>query len=441
MKKYLEIIVVLTIIFSGLLFSCSDDDEVEALFDKPVDQRVNETLMDYKTILVSSEFGWKVDYQTTDGLGVYKIHLKFNTDDTVIITSDAKNGVDDLPTNYRIGISQFPELVFENFSTFNSLFENGGGFDLGGEFEMLFEDVSADEVVLRSKTDAEIPSTITFVKASATDVTAIAKLRGLDARIEDGYNTDLFFRTLQVFDGGGVLIETTTFSYAFDERIATINSLGANGVTSAAYPLELTENGFRFLEPVTIGGVEFQEFVYNETENTFVAANGNGGETIVTHSATPGVLFYPEVNTFGTLDAFEAYLYFDNTSGNFLTQTSDDFLNLGLSSGISRIQITFNDLASGGINYFLITMSNGDTFFLIFETEVIPNERMIFNFAGQGSNPPDLDFTPLIDLASLLLDSNGWYIERTDESRFASNPSYLLTSAIAPNFRFSVYGL
>ena len=131
-KEYLVLIMAIT-----FFISCSDDDSVAPLFDNAVDERVDSQLNSYKEILVAPEFGWKIAYQPTDGLGVFNIYIKFNANGTTDISSDAKNGVNDLPSTYRIGISQFPELVLESFTVFHDIFE-GNDFGLGGEFEFLF---------------------------------------------------------------------------------------------------------------------------------------------------------------------------------------------------------------------------------------------------------------------------------------------------------------
>ena len=96
-----------------VLLGCSKD-EIEPLFDQDSDTRVNLLLEEYKSILTQSEFGWKTRYQPDQEVGAYNIYLNFNEDNSVEVTSDLLGGIFDLETTYRVGITQFPELIFEN---------------------------------------------------------------------------------------------------------------------------------------------------------------------------------------------------------------------------------------------------------------------------------------------------------------------------------------
>lgn len=420
--------------------SCSNDDKVEPIFENAVDERVQKRLSNYKKILVAPEFGWKIAYQPTGEFGVFNIYIKFNEDGTTIISSDSKKGVNDLPSKYRISISQFPELVLENYTVFHELFEVNN-FGLGAEFEFLFEDVQPDRVLLKSKTDAQEKSEIILEKASANDKISIENLRGLDDRISNGFGTDLFFRSIKINSPNGQELASGSFSYNFEARTATIQYLGSQGdIVTEVIPIILTQEGFDFVEPVSIGGQTIKNFIYDELSNTFVS-NVGGILSTVLYSNEPGLLFFPESNTFGTRAGFEFYIYFDSSSSNFLRQTSQNFLNLGLASGFSRLDLRFNDVRFGGISYFEFEMNNGDTIFAIFEKQVTENEKITFNFSGIATDPQDADFSGLTDMFNLLFDPNGWYVERTNESRFSSNPSFLLTNTANPEFRFSVYGI
>ncbi|MFC5046016.1 DUF4302 domain-containing protein [Aquimarina hainanensis] len=422
------------LIISLCFFACSDDNDVAPLFDSDIDTRVAAQLDSYKKTLVSSEFGWKVAYQPEDNTGIYNIFLKFNEDDTVEIVSDVNNGEGDLPSTFRVGVGHFPELIFENSTVFHDLFL-GRDFGLGAEFEFLFDDVTENKVTLKSKTDqGDEKSKISLIKATAEDKEAIKSLQGLDNRIKDGHETSLYFRSIIVKNSADENILTGSFTFDSFSRVATISYLGAgNVIETKEYPIIITKDGFNFITPLEVAGQSIHTFTYDAADNIFVSADGDLN-SIITHSITPGLLYFPAVNTFK--DDFKFYIYFDNTSANYLQSTSDEFLNLGLASSFNRLDIRFDDAANGGISYFQFRMNDGSQTFVIFTTEIVENERFIFNFQQIVGDP-----TPINNMLGVLFNPQGFYIEKTNESRFTNNPSYLLTNAANPSFRFSVYGI
>ena len=422
-----------------VLLGCSKD-EIEPLFDQDSDTRVNLLLEEYKSILTQSEFGWKTRYQPDQEVGAYNIYLNFNEDNSVEVTSDLLGGIFDLETTYRVGITQFPELIFENYSTFHYLFESNN-FSLGAEFEFLFEEVSEDQIIFKSKTDTGAQSTIVFEKASSTDQQSVISIRDFYDRLGDGFNTTSFLRNIVARNGSDEVVFNGTFTfYETPSRNAGISvfdsSTGALETTN--YPIAITTEGFDLLEPLMINDNEISVFIFDETNNLYISEDGGYTTTIgynlnaVTTELTPA-LFSSDVNTFGIRNT--SYSYFDPSSSFHLGEnTSDHFVNLGLSNSCGRIDIVFDDPDFG--SYFTFYMSDGSFVFVDFSYTRVEDERIIFNFLQVYGDP-----TNVIGLINLLLDSNGFYVNETNESEFTGIPSYQLTSVLYPNFRFSVYGL
>ncbi len=430
MLQNIKILVSLVLLLG--IFSCNKDTDVDPLFDTDVDSRTEVELDEYRKALVAPEFGWKLEYQPENDIGIFNVYLKFDENGSVNVVSDYNNGDDDLETTYRVGISQFPELVFENYSVFHSLFEVGN-FQLNAEFEFVFDKIEGETILLKSKTDPGEKSTVTLVKASTSDMLAIKELQGLDEKVADGYNTDLFFRSLVAKDASDATVFSSSFNFSSLERVASITSLdNESKQVTETRPIKITKEGFDFIEPITISGNEVKSFVYDMDTNTFISLDG-GLTTIISHTNIPGLLFYPDVNDFAT--NFSRYLYFPSTSGNFLAKTSTEFSNLAEGSGVGTINIYFDDPNAGGLSYFSISHTSG-TIFAIFTYDVVENEKMTFNFQGaQG------DISGIIPLLQVLFNPEGFYIEKTDESTFSANPSYLLINASNANFRFSLYGI
>ncbi|MBQ4821825.1 DUF4302 domain-containing protein [Aquimarina sp. MMG016] len=422
------------------LVACSNDD-VEPLFDTDVDTRVNTLLDGYRKTLVESEFGWKTRYQPEGTIGAYNIYLKFNEDNSVEITSDLLGGINDYETSYRVGIAQFPELVFENYSTFHFLFESNG-FSLGAEFEFIFEEVTDDTITFRSKTDSGDKSTIVFEKATSSDKEAIENIRNLYPRVEDGFNTPSFLRNLVVLNSSNEITYSATFTFLNDEfRRGNISEFDSTTgeLNSTIHPLAVTEAGFDLLEPLVVDGNEISSFTYDEINNVYTSQDG-GVTTIIGYDLAPittglvPALFSDDVDGFGV--DFGRYLYFDNSSGNFLAQTSQDFLNLGKRSGFRIVDIIFDDARFPGSPTSMEFVFNGSSIFAIFDVQRIEGERIIFSYLGATA-----DITPILNTLILIVDANGWYVQGTDESRFINNPSFSLTNVTYPNYRFSVYGI
>ncbi|WP_271783991.1 DUF4302 domain-containing protein [Aquimarina algiphila] len=289
MLKNIKIHIFLFITLSFI--ACSNDNDVDPVFDTDVDSRVDEQLKSYKSILTAPEFGWTLDYQPENSQSIFKFHLKFNDDNTAEMTSDYMNGENDLPTTYRVGRNQIPELIFENYSTLHSLFE-AQNFSLGAEFELNFQEVSSEKIVLRSKTDqGEEKSIITLIPATATDKDEVIILQGLEARIKDGHLTTDFFRTLKVTNNLS-MSEVYSSNFTFNDNTRRVSFSGTDSddnVLSYDLPLKITEAGFDLLTPFSFNGTDFQSFIYDMGTNTFKATIDDL-TVIISASTEPGFI-------------------------------------------------------------------------------------------------------------------------------------------------------
>ncbi|WP_010520838.1 DUF4302 domain-containing protein [Aquimarina agarivorans] len=445
MKKINKYLFALATLF---LIACASDNDIEAVFEENTQDRVTNKLKELNTLLLSAEFGWTADYVPSDNSGVYKIHLKFNENNTVNITSDHNSGEFDGLSSYRVGISQVPELVFDTYNTFSNITDDFDGFQSvnfsrDAEFQFNFTDeFSEEEIVLLSKSDLKViddngeliaeKSKLILKRATQTDADDIIKLRGLDKRIANGFETDLFFRSFVVTNTGNETIFNASFSFDPFTRVSTINFLNttSNVIETVIKPISITENGFKFVTPIDINGTNFESFNYNDGTNTFVA-NQNNLNAVISHGTNPGVLFFPESNIFGT--EFRRYLFFDKSSNNYLTLTSDEFVNLDVDDSFTTLNIFF-DTPDG--SYFDFAL-DGTVFARVFFEDVITeNEKIKFNLVSSLG-----DVSTITSTLDILFNTEGFYVERTEESVFTSNPSFLLINISDPSFRFSLYGI
>ncbi|MEP5611749.1 MAG: DUF4302 domain-containing protein [Cyclobacteriaceae bacterium] len=155
-------IVTLTSIF---LFSCAVDNGAQL---PSVEERAGEAIETLKNDLTSPADGWVLSYRPTNQTGVFYILLDFNEDGTVRIQSDVagNNGeFRDQANSYRIDSSQGLELIIESYGVFHYLFELEQN-SFGAEFEFIFIEKEANNLVFRSKSDQGFDVTVlTFEEA------------------------------------------------------------------------------------------------------------------------------------------------------------------------------------------------------------------------------------------------------------------------------------
>ncbi|WP_066318161.1 DUF4302 domain-containing protein [Aquimarina aggregata] len=434
MLKNIKLYIVLFITLGFI--ACSSDNEVAPLFDGDIDSRVNERLQSYTNTLVSSEFGWKADYRPQDDSGVYNFYLKFNADNTVEIVSDFNNGTDDLPTTYRIGKSQFPELVFENFSTFHRLFELEG-FRLGAEFEFLFEEVTSDMVTFKSKTDAgDNKSTLTLVKATAADKEAVENLQGLDTRIEDGHMTTLPFRGITVANTAAEIVFSGSLAYDDLERVATVISEGDDSSEVVTeIPIEVTEGGLNFVEPVTLAGTAFQEFTYDVTNNNFTSVV-DGNTAVIAHASLP-LYINNDIFGIGTSPSGSRFLYRPSLGANPLTSAGFDAIVAQINTDLAAFGLVFEqfifttDPSATGINTTLTIgftrPSDGGFFTGIYDFEgSIVDKKLVLTYQGPNpteGNPGNSGFFEASSLNMINFFGNPDGLIYTDRGPFRSDTS------------------
>jgi hypothetical protein len=152
MKKFL----LFSSFIIAVLSSCQKDDN--PVFDKSVDERVNETLTAYQTQLSGAENGWKALVTTDSGRGAtYSFYFKFNDQNRVVMLSDfdSASAVTLKESSYRLKALQQPSLIFDTYSYLHVLSDpdasqNGGVYGAGlfSDFEFYFDSVSTDTIKL-----------------------------------------------------------------------------------------------------------------------------------------------------------------------------------------------------------------------------------------------------------------------------------------------------
>ena len=245
MKKILYILVA-----SLALFSACDNSE-DAIFDKSPEERLSSVLSEYKTNLTQNDGYWIAYYSGN------AILMKFKSDNTVEFKSTYNQGKDDRTITFRVGASQVPELVFENYSVFQALYEDNRST---GEFEFLFDTLSEDKIQFISKTDLGKEKTkLTFFKSKPEDIeTAKAMITT--------FNKMSFFKKVTV-EGSSYEAELIIFPESSSLRIP----LEDGKFQILKYDYEITKDGLLFPYGIEIDGTNVEYFYYDADNKQYSA--------------------------------------------------------------------------------------------------------------------------------------------------------------------------
>ncbi|HZF64227.1 MAG TPA: DUF4302 domain-containing protein, partial [Chitinophagaceae bacterium] len=181
MKKILSIILGASVFFAG----CKK--ETKDLFDKPVDQRLSETLTNYQNALVQAP-GWKL-FVYPKGLegqaiqvGGLTYYVKFTDNNRVTMVSDFTFPMALTPkeSGYRLRAAQRPSLIFDTYSYIHGAADpdpdvsfsptSQGGYGWGTDFDFSFTEVTPkDTIKLQGNYNG---SDAVLIKATQAEMTA-----------------------------------------------------------------------------------------------------------------------------------------------------------------------------------------------------------------------------------------------------------------------------
>jgi hypothetical protein len=141
----------------SFLASCRKYDD--HVFDKSPDERINETLSQYQSVIAGATDGWNGTIVTGDG-SYFKFHFRFNNDNRVVMFSDysSETATTGRESSYRLKALQQPALIFDTYSYIHILADpdgdvNGGSFGHGrvSDFEFAIDTVTADSINLTGR--------------------------------------------------------------------------------------------------------------------------------------------------------------------------------------------------------------------------------------------------------------------------------------------------
>lgn len=397
LKKLLYIFII-----PFILFGCNEGENPNQI---PEDlPRLDELKENYKSILVSSENGWKARYQPSDNSGVYTILMKFKDDGFVDIESDLNGYLTATQkTLYDVKGATFPELVFETFCVWHQIYEVADG-----EFQFRVLEIDENAVKLGTASSGEENLLVTFARASSEDYQNIEGKQEINNILFNYYdNSDEYFKVIE-FNNQNIkgLVDFDFDTHQFYISYTDNNGNAQNNVANYSYD----ENGIEFVSQLTINGVDIDRFDVTLNSDSTISLSNNefdNGSLISTN--------LPDFEFKGAVELFNEYTFYYVGGYSPSLDTLDEQIQ---KAGLFVIPQIYRNYALGTQSYNALT-------FLIFETEDIYDfygfnissfqklgeDWMRFQWSGsRDSNIDNELFTILRNYILFFFDKNGFKV-------------------------------
>lgn len=256
--------------FAALLLQACNN-EVDDLFDKSAEERLDEELQTCKELLLSAENGWVLDYypQSNQNYGGYCMTVKFDDQQVTAaseITGDPTQTVSSL---YSIKSDVGPTL---NFDTYNEILhyfadpDNSAGAGLGkgyeGDYEFSIMSHTDNEIVLQGKKTKNTMHMYKLEESSESYLTKVAQMTEAIANRPSEIGT---------YEGtvNGVQIIATA---PVDRHV----SIQIGEEESQSIACVYTDKGVRLYEPISVNDTEINALEWSTEQNTFTV----GGQAL-----------------------------------------------------------------------------------------------------------------------------------------------------------------
>jgi hypothetical protein len=277
MKKILY-----TFILFTAIASCSKEKKA---FDKDADDRINEQLGNYQSVITGSTNGWTATLVTRLG-NTYSFYFRFIESNRVFMNCDfdSTTAGEQKESSFRLKSLQQPCLIFDTYSYIHMLADpdasvNGGyyGGGLISDFEFSIDTCTADSILLTGRFNG---SKAIMLKATAQDRAAWENklVRNSITGLQNLGKILNYFKRL-TYNGTEYEIQiNTTF------KSAVITWKDASGtVHTVTTPYYFSPAGIQFSIPVVNGSTTITGFTltgFNTTTNTLQIKVNNTDATI-----------------------------------------------------------------------------------------------------------------------------------------------------------------
>lgn len=261
MKK--NFVYIMCLMLVALLQACTN--EVDDLFDTPTQERINQSTKECRDLLISAEYGWKIDYypSNTQKYGGFAMTVKFDENTVTAASEITDDPTEEYTSTYSMDTDRGTTLNFDTYNPVLHYFADpdinqGGGLGKGyeGDYEFIIQEKKADEIILRGKKTRNL---MRMTKLTAPSSEYLGDVIASRDKILEGMTGLLGF-------SGNVNGAETSFSLV-SSRIMSIQC----GDNLTVVPYMFTENGISFYRPVMINGKEVTSLEWGDELKSFKA--------------------------------------------------------------------------------------------------------------------------------------------------------------------------
>lgn len=361
----------------SLLYSCTTDKGLDKL--APAFERGQEVLERTRTKLEAHQGYWRMVYYPEEhrSYGGYNIYVRFANSRVEAITE--LGGQKD-SSSYSILTIDMPTLTFDtrnevlhHFSTATEYFRSARG----GDFELLIRGNQADTILLEGRKSHN-------------------RIRLEPIHVEPSQEIALIQKVHQTLQGKG--IQTMNIGSVNGVQIAlhstyrtmefTLPAEGEGGkATSVKEAFHYTQNGIRFYEPVSIGGMRISALKLSEDASSLLdEANG-----LTFKLTTPVLDFYRNKYVVKMSEGSASLQFYGslNTVNNGMRRQYGELLSttmyLGRNSASDiEANLVGNDTSEATMLWHELTNTKG--------TSVGRSLSYEMDFASHGDNAQEIDF-------------------------------------------------
>ena len=260
----------------GLVFqSCLKDQD--DLFEETPSARMTEYLANAKKVLMTPSQGWVMYYYPDDAqsYGGINYMVKFGEESADVSYEYAEKPDEPVSSLYRLGSDNGPVLSFDTYNTFMHAFSTPSSSayqSYGGDFEFTLLEVEYDHVRMMGRRSGNI----IVMKPLTEDWTSyLEKIKSV--------SEDFFIGGFEGTLGG----QAVTGTFDHDYQQLTVKTGDEENRVAFMY----STDGIRLYEPLEIGGLKVEEFVYDSEKYTLTVA---GTSETVQGTFAEGYRFYDD---------------------------------------------------------------------------------------------------------------------------------------------------
>ncbi len=370
MKKiYLILLVILPCMLQSCLFEDKD------LFDKTAAERMEEYLTEYKSLLVSSEKGWMLEYYPDENqsYGGFVYIVNFTDEDVIAYFELADDISVSVDSYYGLTTDDGPVLTFDAYNEYLHYFANPNINDyeaMHGDYEFNIAGKSDDESEIYL-TGKKTGNHMVLKKMETPATEYLVKVNEISAAMSSPAYA------LSVGDiKAECKIVDNVLSYAYSTG-GTAAEEGAAQTFSGNIPFCYTDYGVHFYEPVKIGDTVYDRMMFSE--ETLVSEDGK----LVVSKVTPPInKWLVSGKWFISYDNLGPWAkpYFDRADSQLLASEGETLAFALLSKG-NAVDSSYN--ADWGFTFVTDARYGGQ---LTMTTELIDEDQISMKFAmtGQG---------------------------------------------------------